>query len=111
MSEELTQIEATAGPYRGQRLTVSKADAEAAIAEGWAIDPFAARPEGKTMTDEERLDLLAKAEAGARKLRGEKGNEAPGHAGEVASGEGAAAGGLNRDMAAERPASYRTKQK
>jgi hypothetical protein len=87
MPEEPAAIQVTAGPYAGQRLTMSKADADAAIAEKWAVDPFALPPtkeeeekqtkEAKPMTEEERLEIRAKAEKAARKLRGEPEPEEP----------------------------------
>lgn len=39
MAEETKVIEATCGPYRGQRLTMLAADAVRAIADKWARDP------------------------------------------------------------------------
>jgi hypothetical protein len=72
MADEPVLIEATAGPYRGQRLTVSEADAKAAIADGWAIDPFAEKQEPKEMTDEDRAKVGEAAEKAARKLRGQE---------------------------------------
>lgn len=54
---------------------MSKSEADAAISEGWAIDPF--KPvepdkEPKQLTDEERAHVLEKAEQGIAKLRGEE---------------------------------------
>lgn len=72
--DETKVIEATAGPYRGQRLTMPAADADTAIDDGWAVDPTkpidadASPPE---LNDEQRSEILAKAETAARKLRGE----------------------------------------
>lgn len=84
MPDETKMIEATAGPYAGQRLTVSKADADEAIADGWARDPFAPPSDkpAKELTGEEHQAMIAKAEKSARKIRGEdKAMEAhgPGH--------------------------------
>jgi hypothetical protein len=96
-TDEPAVIQVTAGPYAGQRLTMSKAEAEAAIAEKWAIDPNApidpkaATEPPKDLTDEERAEIKAKAETAARKLRGE-----PDQA-------------VTREMAAEHPAPYSTK--
>jgi hypothetical protein len=65
-------IEATAGPYAGQRLTVPAADAKQAIADGWARDPFATElEEPKEMTEEKRAKVAEAADKAARKLRGE----------------------------------------
>jgi hypothetical protein len=81
MADEPKTIEATLGPYAGQRLTMSAADADAAIADGWARDPFEqhdpdAQP--KEMTDEERQKALDAAEKAIHKLRGDE--EAEGEA-------------------------------
>ncbi|RPI39335.1 MAG: hypothetical protein EHM67_10300 [Hyphomicrobiaceae bacterium] len=40
MPDETRQIQVLLGPYRDHRLTVSSADADAAINSHWAIDPF-----------------------------------------------------------------------
>lgn len=78
MSDELKTIEGLYGPYAGKRLTVSPADAEQAIADRWAKDPFAPVEEPKEgeelklLTDEERQEILDKAEKAAKKLRGEE---------------------------------------
>jgi hypothetical protein len=88
MVDEVAVIEATVGPYKGQRLTMSKAEAQQAIADRWAIDPFAPaeepkppKVEPKPPTDEESAEILAKAHAAMAKLRGEepppKAEEAP----------------------------------
>jgi hypothetical protein len=80
MSDEPVTIEATAGPYAGQRLTVPAADAKQAIADGWARDPFAEvtdedrekdRQKAAEMTDEDKAKVAEAAEKAARKLRGE----------------------------------------
>jgi hypothetical protein len=85
--DEPAVIHAVVGPYAGQRLTMSAADAAAAIAEKWAVDPFAPplskeeeekqAKEAKPMTEEERAEIQAKAEKAARKLRGEPEPEEP----------------------------------
>jgi hypothetical protein len=75
MADEPVVIEATAGPYAGQRLTVPAADAKQAIADGWARDPFAPAEEPKEVkevTDEDRAKVAEAAEKAARKLRGEE---------------------------------------
>jgi hypothetical protein len=75
--DEPAVVQAIAGPYAGQRLTMSKADADAAVADKWAVDPSAPPPkegeakEAKPLTDDERAEIKAKAEKAARKLRGE----------------------------------------
>jgi hypothetical protein len=75
-TDEPAVVHAVAGPYAGQRLTMPKADADAAIADKWATDPNAPPPkegekEAKPMTEEEHAEIKAKAEKAARKLRGE----------------------------------------
>jgi hypothetical protein len=72
MTDETVTIEATAGPYAGQRLTVAAAEAKKAISEGWAKDPFAEPAEVKELTDEERFKVLEAANKGASRLRGEE---------------------------------------
>lgn len=77
MTEKDTQptaIDVTVGPYAGKTLAVSPADAKAAISEGWAKDPSAPPPEKEPapLTDEQRAEVMAKAEKAARKLRGEE---------------------------------------
>jgi hypothetical protein len=79
MADETTQIQVTHGPYAGQRLTVSKTDAQAAISEGWAVDAFKpadpnAEP-AKELTEDERSKIIEKAEHAAKVLRGEKDQE------------------------------------
>jgi len=64
-------IKATAGPYKGKRLTVSEADAKAAIKDGWAVDPFAEPAEAKELSEEDRAKIAAKATEAAARLRGE----------------------------------------
>lgn len=70
-------IEAIAGPYAGQRLQMEPADAAKAIADGWAVDPFAPPPteeelaKRKEPTEEDRLKSTEAADKAARKLRGE----------------------------------------
>jgi hypothetical protein len=75
-TDEPAVVHVVAGPYAGQRLTMPKADADAAIADKWATDPNAPPPkegekEAKPMTEEEHAEVKAKAEKAARKLRGE----------------------------------------
>ena len=81
MTDETTQqVQVTHGPYAGQRLTMSKTDAAGAISEGWAVDPFKPTDpdeEPKQLTDEERLEIVKKAEHAAKALRGEKDDDEP----------------------------------
>lgn len=80
-SDEPAAVQAVVGPYAGQRLTMSRADADAAIADKWAVDAFAPPrskeeeekevKEAKLLTEEQRALIKAAAEKAARKLRGE----------------------------------------
>ena len=72
---ELKRVQATHGPYRGTQIDLPVADAEQAIADGWAIDPFApVDPNAEPPEfDQDKQDKAeAAAEAAARKLRGEE---------------------------------------
>ena len=99
MSEDVVVIEATHGPYAGKRLTVSEADAKAAIKDGWAVDPFAEKPtepvEVKEVSDEDRQKIIEAANKAAAKLRGETTDDSDGK--------------KTRAMEAEDPAEYQTK--
>src|SRR5262245_13785830 len=61
------EVEAILGPYRGQRLTMLDADADAAVNDHWARDPYAP-PEDPhdPLTEQERTDALAAAQAWAQ---------------------------------------------
>jgi len=63
MADETKQIQALLGPYRDHRLTVSAADAESAINNHWAVDPFAAPDDHPhpPLTEEERTQALTSA--------------------------------------------------
>lgn len=84
---ETTMVEATIGPYAGQRLTMSAADAKAAIADGWARDaaevPDENAPASEPMTPEQRAAALEKAQAAAFKMRGEPLHKLPESNGET----------------------------
>jgi hypothetical protein len=108
--DEPAMVQATVGPYAGQRLTMSRADADAAIADKWAIDPFAPpkTPEQqkeaedmKPPTEKEAAEIKAKAEKAARKLRGEPEPDE--------SDKDKSKAAATRDMAADRPAPYATR--
>lgn len=74
MPDETKRIEATLGPYAGSHLDLPSADAEQAIADGWARDPYAAPDPnaGTPAFDQEKHDkTMVAAEKAARKLRGE----------------------------------------
>src|SRR5262245_7243698 len=95
MADEPVMIEVTAGPYRGQRLSVTKAQADKAVAEQWAFDLAKARPEASAeLTDADRARIADAAVAGAAELRGET----------------LAAKSETRDMTAEQPTGYKTKE-
>lgn len=67
MSETRT-IEALVGPFRHSIITIDKADADRAIKDGWARDPF--NP-FVPVADVDSVKALAAAEAAAKKIRGE----------------------------------------
>lgn len=110
MTDEPTTVQVTAGPYAGQRLTMPAADAAAAIADKWAVDPHAPPPkegeEAKPMSDEEISQVKAKAEKAARKLRGEPEPDTKPEPAHKLHSEPEAP---TRDIVAERPATYTTK--
>ena len=70
MADETRQIQVLLGPYRDNRLTVSAADADAAINNHWAVDPFhVAVPDEEPhppLTDEERTAALEAATTWAK---------------------------------------------
>jgi len=70
MADETRQIQVTLGPYRDHRLTVSSVDADAAINNHWAVDPFqVADPDEEPhppLTDEERTAALEAAQTWAQ---------------------------------------------
>lgn len=73
MADETKRIEALHGPYAGQHLDLPAADADQAIADGWARDPFAAASD-KPIPDfdaEKHDKMLVAAQKASRKLRGE----------------------------------------
>jgi hypothetical protein len=95
MTDEPTMVHATHGPYAGQRLTMKKADAASAIADGWAIDPFKQPPdEPREITAEERQKILERAHQAAAVLRGEHNEEKHDE---------------HRDMSAEHGGDYKTR--
>lgn len=77
MNDEPKTIEAIYGPYAGQRLLMQAADADQAIADGWARDPFAKPSDepAKELSGEDVSKIQEKAEKAARKLRGEEPKE------------------------------------
>ena len=116
-TDEPAAVQVIAGPYAGQRLTMSRADADTAIADKWAVDPSAparskeeeekAAKEAKPLTEEERAGIKAKAEKAARKLRGEPEHEEPAKPASEAQPPRETA---TRDLGAEKPpAGYPTR--
>ena len=72
MADETKRIEALYGPYRGQHLDLPAADADQAIKDGWARDPYAEpSAEVQALDPEKQEKATAAAEKAARKLRGE----------------------------------------
>jgi hypothetical protein len=75
-TSETKRVEAIAGPWAGRQIDLPSADADQAIADGWARDPFAppADPNAEPEEfDQEKHDTMtAAAEKAARKIRGEK---------------------------------------
>jgi hypothetical protein len=61
-------IEGIMGPYRGNRLIVSDANADAAIADHWARDPYAADDPHDPLTEAERAAALDAAHTWAQAL-------------------------------------------
>lgn len=72
---ETKRIEALYGPYAGSQIDIPTADADQAIADGWARDPFAppAEPSDEPVEyDREAHEkAIEAAEKAARKFRGE----------------------------------------
>lgn len=74
-SSEMKRIEALYGPYAGTQIDIPTADADAAIADGWARDPFATpdpNAEPKEWSQEAHDKAMIAAEKAARKFRGEE---------------------------------------
>lgn len=74
MPDETKRIEGLHGPYAGKHIDLPSADADAAISEGWARDPYAAIDPSKPQPEfnAEKYDaMLVNAEKAARKIRGE----------------------------------------
>lgn len=78
MTIETKQVEALFGPYTGSILTMTANDADAAVAEKWALDPprtppiDPAAPPLPTLTAEERQAAEDAANDWAAEQRGEK---------------------------------------
>ena len=72
MPDDLKTIEPLYGPYHGQHIRVGAADADQAIDEGWARDPYLRpdqRPTAASLTS--RTELMHAAERAARRWRGD----------------------------------------
>lgn len=72
------RIEALLGPYAGSHLDLPAGDADQAIADGWARDPYAPPSAKPAAIDTGKA--LAAAEKAIRKLRGETVDPEPPHA-------------------------------
>jgi hypothetical protein len=104
MADETKVIEAIAGPYKGQRLTLPTADADQAIDDGWAKDPFEpVDPDAEPPEfDQEANDaMIVAAEKAARKMRGEEDEDAKGKKAKAAKDDAAA---KDKAMEADKPA-------
>ena len=65
-AEGNVMVEAIMGPYRGQRLTMTAADGQAAINDHWARDPTEALYEHEQLDDEHRKEAVDAAHAWAQ---------------------------------------------
>ena len=82
MPDETKRIQANYGPFAGQQIDLPTEDADAAIADGWASDPFAPvdpKAEPPEFNQERHDAILVAAEKAGRKIRGEAepGNDKP----------------------------------
>ena len=100
MTEETQAIQPKYGPYVGGLITVSKKMAKKAIADGWAIDPYAPPAEEAPYDETQILAATNAANAAAAELRG----EAPPPPVESASTESAPAESTESAPAAKKPA-------
>jgi hypothetical protein len=67
MADETKRVEVFMGPYRNTLLNMRTAEADAAINEHWARDPFAPYDaEHGALSEQERADALAAATAWAQ---------------------------------------------
>jgi hypothetical protein len=73
MTDETTEVQVILGPYRDSRLTMSTADATAAINNHWAVDPFAPLDEHPhdPLTEQERQDAYEASMTWAKAQWGE----------------------------------------
>ena len=75
--QETKRIEALFGPLAGSIMDIPTADADAAISDGWARDPFATpsaedEQKQKEWSAETHEKVIEAAEKAARKIRGEE---------------------------------------
>jgi hypothetical protein len=70
MADETKQVDVIMGPYRNSRLTMTTADADAAINGHWAIEPITTydpdHEHHDPLTDQQRTDALAAAHTWAQ---------------------------------------------
>jgi hypothetical protein len=105
MADETKVIDVIMGPYRGTRLTVSAADADAAVNNHWATDSNAPPPAQDhephpPLSEEERAAALTAAEAWAQQTWATaQGIEPP----------PPPEGGVTRAMAADESGTYTTR--
>lgn len=67
MADETKQVDVILGPYRGHRLTMTAADADAAVGAHWATDPTKEHePPHDPLSDQERTDAMTAATAWAQ---------------------------------------------
>ena len=73
MAAETKRIRPIWGEFRDQNIDLPIADADQAIADGWAVDPYAETPRElpPLLTDEERLQMEEKSAIAIAKARGE----------------------------------------
>ena len=69
MADETKQVSVIMGPYRGNRLTMPTAEADQAVNDHWAVDPYVENPEPypghPPLSDEEREHAVEAATAWA----------------------------------------------
>jgi hypothetical protein len=106
MPDEHKEVEAILGPYRGQRLTMTAADATAAINAHWARDPFTTEEPHDPLSEEERTAALDAANAWYDAQQAAASGEAPPPEPPPEGGEAQS----KRAMAAEKPGAYTTRE-
>ncbi len=71
MADETKRIEAIYGPHAGRFIDVPTADAEAAISDGWARDPYAPVDPDAKPKEIDQAKATEAAHKAARKFSGE----------------------------------------